>query len=230
MTKTFKDIEYTVIRHKRKTASIHIERDGHVSIIVPEKLTDQEVEDLLEAKRKWIYKNLAEWRELNAARVTREYVNGEGFLYLGRSYRLQRVSDQPEPLMLKDGYFCLRATKGSPVDADTAFKEFYRQKGSIRIPPRVDYYKSKLGVEPKSIKVMDLKNRWASWTPGGHLNFHWKCMMAPLSILDYFVVHELVHLIHPNHSVAFWNEVDKILPDYRERITWLRTHGSGFDL
>jgi hypothetical protein len=52
-------------------------------------------------------------------------------------------------------------------------------------------------VEPKSVKILDLKNRWASWTPGGNLNFHWKCMMSPAKILDYIVVHELAHLIFP---------------------------------
>ncbi len=60
----------------------------------------------------------AEWQDLNSNRIQRDYVNGEGFLYLGRSYRLKLVSDLPEPLMLKDGYFCLRAAKGSAPDAD----------------------------------------------------------------------------------------------------------------
>ncbi len=79
-----------------------------------------------------------------------------------------------------------------------------------------------MGVEPRSVKVLDLKHRWASWTPGGNLNFHWKCMMAPPTILDYIVVHELAHLHLPNHTTAFWNEVDKVMPDYQERKEWLR--------
>jgi predicted metal-dependent hydrolase len=55
-------------------------------------------------------------------------------------------------------------------------------------------------------------------------------MMAPPTILDYIVVHELGHLIHPNHSEAFWNEVDKVMPDFRDRKEWLRVHGAGMDL
>ena len=55
-------------------------------------------------------------------------------------------------------------------------------------------------------------------------------MMAPLTVLDYIVVHELAHLLHPNHTEAFWNEVDKLLPDYQERKEWLRTNGAGMDL
>ena len=167
---------------------------------------------------------------MNARKSPRDYVNGEGFLYLGRSYRLKLVSELDEPLMLKDGYFCLRANNGSIPDADVAFKEFYRQKGAARIPPRGGYFQSQMDMRPKSIRVMELKNRWASCTPSGNLNFHWKCMMAPLSIIDYIVVHELAHLIHQNHSAAFWNEVDKVMPDYRDRKEWLRTNGAGMDL
>ena len=230
MIRAFKDIEYTLIRSRRKTASIYIERDGKVSVLVPEKLTARQVEDILESKRKWIYQSLAEWQDLNANRIQRDYVNGEGFLYLGRSYRLKLVSDLPEPLMLKDGYFCLRATKGSAPDADAVFREFYRAKGAVRIPPRVEYFQSKMGVKSRSIKIMDLKHRWASCTASGNLNFHWKFMMAPLTVIDYIVVHELAHLIHSNHSAAFWNEVDKVMPDFQERKIWLRDNGAGMDL
>lgn len=55
-------------------------------------------------------------------------------------------------------------------------------------------------------------------------------MMAPLTIIDYIVVHELAHLIHPNHSAAFWNELDKVMPDFEERKAWLRDNGAGMDL
>lgn len=179
---------------------------------------------------KWIYRNQAQWHDLNATKVQREYVNGEGFLYLGRTYRLKLVDHQDEPSMLKNGYFCLMATGGSAPDADSAFKEFYRTKGKDRIPDRVAFYERRMGVESQSIKIMELKNRWASCTPRGKLNFHWKCVMAPPTVLDYIVVHELAHLLHANHTEAFWNEVDKVLPDYSDRKEWLRVHGAGMDL
>ena len=255
MIRAYKDIEYMLIRSRRKTASIYIERDGKVSVLVPEKLTARQVDDILESKRKWIYQSLAEWQDLNSNRIQRDYVNGEGFLYLGRSYRLKLVSDLPEPLMLKDGHFLMQASRGrepsggsvidqkshdsrsqrstrivTAPDADAVFREFYRAKGAIRIPPRVEYFQSKMGVKSKSIKIMDLKHRWASCTASGNLNFHWKCMMAPLTIIDYIVVHELAHLIHPNHSAAFWSELDKVMPDFEERKAWLRDNGAGMDL
>ena len=97
------EIDYEVVRSNRSTADIVIERDGRVLVRAPQTVPDQKIEDIVSAKRYWIYKNLAEWRDLNATRVVREYRNGEGFLYLGRSYRLLLVADQEEPLLLKNG-------------------------------------------------------------------------------------------------------------------------------
>lgn len=230
MIRTYRDIRYTLKRGKRKTASIYVERDGQITLIAPEELSVQQIEKVLEGKRRWIYKNLAEWYDLNATRVERQFVNGEGFLYLGRSYRLKLVQKQEEPLLLKDGYFCLRVDLRPAAKAAAAFQSFYRDKGLVRINQRVAYFQTRMGVEPKSVKILDLKHRWASWTPGGNLNFHWKCMMSPAKILDYIVVHELAHLIVPDHSSKFWNEVDKLLPDFFERKEWLRVHGAGMDL
>jgi predicted metal-dependent hydrolase len=230
MIRTYKDIEYSLVRSRRKTASIYIERDGQVSVLVPDKLSDRQVETLLESKRRWIYSSLAEWHDLNDRKVQRQFVNGEGFLYLGRSYRLKLVPDLSEPVMLKDGYFCLRTAGGSGRDHEADFKAFYRAKGALRIPPRVTYYAAKMGVHPRATRVLELKHRWASCSPGGTLNFHWKCLMAPMTILDYIVVHELAHLIHANHTKAFWNEVDKVMPEFQERKEWLRVNGAGMDL
>ncbi len=230
MKRTYKDIPYTLRRGDRKTGSIYIERDGSITVIVPEALTDADIDVLIERKRKWIYTHLAEWEDLNAARVEREYVNGEGFLYLGGSYRLRLTSDQKAPLMLKNGYFLLRSDHKDARRADAAFRAFYREKGNVRIPGRVALYSARMAAAPGPIRIIDLKNRWASCSETGHLNFHWKCMMAPPKILDYIVVHELAHLRRPNHTEAFWNEVDKVMPDYRERKAWLREHGAGMDL
>ena len=230
MKRTYKDISYTLTYSRRKTASIYIERDGQVSVLVPDALSDSEIEQLLENKRKWIYQHQAEWQALHTARVQRAYVSGEGFLYLGRSYRLKVVPEQSETLMLKDGYFCLRANNGSSPDADTAFRAFYRTKGQTRIRDRVERNEKKFGLQAKAVRIIDLKHRWASCSSDGTLNFHWKCMMAPLTVLDYIVVHELAHLRYPNHTQTFWNAVDKVLPDYRERKSWLRVHGAGMDL
>jgi predicted metal-dependent hydrolase len=94
----------------------------------------------------------------------------------------------------------------------------------------VQYFAPKVGVTPGRIGVRELGHRWASSSPTGNLAFHRKCMMAPATIIDYIVVHELCHSHHLDHTDAVWNEVDKVLPNYWERKEWLRKNGASFDL
>lgn len=229
-----RDIRYQLLPgSRRKTTDIVIERDGIVCVRAPSGMHAEQVDEIVLDRRMWIYRNLAHWRDLNATRVVREWVNGETFLYLGSSYRLQLVDHQDEDLLLKDGRFRLRrdilVTGGKPAGL-AAFESFYRSKGQSRLAERVARYAPMAGVLPGSISVGELGYRWASCTARGHLRFHWKCLMAPLTVIDYIVVHELCHLHHRDHSDAFWNEVDKVLPDWRERREWLRSRGAALDL
>lgn len=226
-------IPYEVVRSRRSTTDIIIERDGSVLVRAPEWFDDDQVASIVESRQYWIYQGLAEWRDLNATRVLREYKNGEGFLYLGRAYRLLLVSDQDEALQLKNGRFTLRrdlVEQGEIAAAKTAFRDFYVTKGLERLRSRVDYYAPKVGVEPAGVEVKELGHRWASCSTSGKLSFHWRCMMAPQTIIDYIVVHELCHFHHRDHTGAFWNEVDKVMPDFRERKDWLRKNGAGLDV
>lgn len=229
-----KDIEYQLLPgSQRETTDIVIERNGQVVVRPPAEYTPEQVDAVVESKRMWIYRNLAEWRDLNASAVVREWVNGETFLYLGRSYRLALVSDQSCNLQLKEGFFCLRRQTveiGGIDAARAAFEAYYTDKGQSRITERVKYFAPKVGANVSGIKVKDMGYRWASSGRNGALNFHWKCMMAPPRIIDYIIAHELCHFHHRNHSDAFWNEVDKVMPDWRERKEWLRKRGAGLDL
>nr|WP_209262395.1 SprT family zinc-dependent metalloprotease [Thiorhodococcus minor] len=227
------EIAYEVIRSQRATADIVIERDGSVVVRAPEWADDDQVARIVRSKEYWIYKTLAEWRDLNAAAVLREYKNGAAFLYLGRAYRLSLVDGQDAPLQLKNGRFLLRrelVAAGDARLAKLAFQDFFRAKGRLRLGDRVRYYAPKVGVEPLGVEVKELGHRWASCSPGGKLHFHWKCMMAPQTVIDYIVVHELCHLHHRDHGDAFWNEVDKVLPDFRERKEWLRRQGAALEV
>jgi predicted metal-dependent hydrolase len=226
-------ILYEVIRSHRSTADIIIERDGTVIVRAPEWANDEQVATLVESKYYSICQGLAEWRDLNAARVLRDFKNGESFLYLGRTYRLLLVSDQNETLLLKNGRFtlCCDLTEHGGINAGrAAFRDFYITKGLARLRSRVDYFAPKVGVKPDGVEVKELGHRWASCSTSGNLSFHWKCTMAPQTIIDYIVVHELCHFHHRDHTKEFWNEVDKVMPNFRERKDWLRQNGAGLDI
>lgn len=222
-------IEFTYSRSRRKkTASLFIERDGSIYLIAPDNLAVDRIENIVKDRKTWIYKSIAEWKDLNSSQVKREFISGESFLYLGRNYKLKICGDNANGLTLLDDCFCI--SRESLKDSEEMFKLFYKEEGLERLPKRVEYYKTKLRVEVNNIRIMELKNRWASCTMDGNLNFHWKCMMAPLSVIDYIVAHELTHLIHKDHSDKFWAELDKIMPDFLERKNWLKKNGAGLSL
>jgi len=223
------DIDITIEKtERRKTVSIFIERNGSVKVLAPITTSDEKVEAAVKSREYQIFSKLAKWKELNQGKVNREYVNGQSFLYLGRNYRLKLTENQDEALKISGGFFHL--DKKYISKAEKIFKDFYREKAANKIKERMKLIEEKFQHKPTSIKVLELQNRWASWTPMNGLNFHWKCIMAPVSVLDYIITHEMVHLKYPNHSTEFWNELDKKMPNFREHEDWLKRNGVKMDL
>ena len=213
-------IEKTQIR---KTLSIFIERDGSVRVLAPISVGDEKIESAIRASEYQIFTKLAKWKELNQGKVNRKLVNGQSFLYLGRNYRLSIIENSNVPLKISGGYLVL--DKKYLKQSEKVFKAFYKEKAIIKIEERMKLIENKFSKKPTSVKVLELRNRWASWTPKNGLNFHWKCAMAPVPVIDYIITHEMVHLKIPNHSPQFWNELDKKMPNYREYENWLKING-----
>ena len=224
----FEGLEINITKSKRKTISIYIERDGSISALVPDDIDNDKLKEVIKTKEYQIHKSLAQWQQLNGSKIDRDYVNGQSFMYLGRNYRLKIEDNYHVKLLLKKGYFVLPTNQ--KVNAKELFVNFYKDKLKEKILPIIERYQAQLGVKPKEIKIMELQNRWASCTQNTNINFHWKCAMAPIDVLNYIVVHELAHLIHSNHTTAFWNEVDKVIPNYDKHLQWLRNNGATMDL
>lgn len=233
MCEMYISVEFTLMRSDRKTADIVVERTGDVIVRAPKDISEDRIEQAVSNRALWIYRALAEWEDLNAKRPNRSFLQGESLMYLGRNYRLKYSPDTPKPLMLKNNRWVLSEvimeTMGIPGIQKT-FRDFYIQKGESILAERVEYFAPKVGVKPGTISVRELGYHWASCGRNAALNFHWKTMLAPMTVIDYIVVHELCHLHHRNHTDVFWNEVDKVLPNYRERKEWLRSNGAALDV
>jgi hypothetical protein len=105
------------------------------------------------------------------------------------------------------------------------FKAWYRQQASRVISERVTGYAAQNGFSYQRVNITGARTRWGSCSARGSLNFTWRLVMAPIRVIDYVVVHELVHLKHKNHSKAFWDEVKRLMPEYQQQIKWLYEHG-----
>ncbi|MBO5564854.1 MAG: M48 family metallopeptidase [Lachnospiraceae bacterium] len=112
------------------------------------------------------------------------------------------------------------------VDTEkTKLEKRYRQAAKDYIPKRVAFFAEKMGLSYGKVFIRSQRSQWGSCSAEKNLSFNWRLMLSPPRIIDYVIVHELSHLLHMNHSRDFWKEVEKVLPDYRERDRWLKENG-----
>jgi len=225
-------IAYTIERRpRRKTASISVSPMNEVHVVIPEHLTEEQIQSLIDRKAKWIRNKIRFNSEVKYPYRPKEYVSGEAFSYLGRHYRLKVVAGESSPVKLESGRFYVQVPSTvHPLDRDdyilSELTAWYQSRGLKKLKERVDMYSKRLDIQLLRVITKDLRSRWGSCTRTGEIAFNWKIVIAPISIIDYVVAHELCHVIHHNHSKEFWRLLQSVLPDYKERKEWLRVNGS----
>jgi predicted metal-dependent hydrolase len=218
------DLQFSIRRSaRRKTMQITVERDGRLIVSAPPVVSETQLREFVQEKRFWIYTKLAEKDRLKRAVPRKEFVGGEGFLYLGRSHRLKLVPEQDAPLKLTNGRFCL--LQNALLNAREHFIRWYSERARAWLAGKVAEYQGRMEVEPSGVKVQDLGYRWGSCGKGDWLYFHWKTILLPARIAEYVVVHEMAHLHEPHHTPSFWLRVERAMPDYEQRKAWLAEHG-----
>lgn len=208
---------------RRKSATLKVE-EGLVSVVTPTSLPTERIQKLLDDKNSWINEKL-KIQQKAAPPSTKDYISGEAYSYLGRNYRLKIVRGSFEPAKLKEGRLIVTMPPGvdHPHMVRNSIARWYKNKAQEKLINKVERYAPIVGVTPNSVSIKTFKSRWGSCTAKGGLEFNWKIMMAPNSIVDYVVVHELCHLIRHDHSPKYWREVERVLPDYRKRKDLLKT-------
>ncbi|HHV97959.1 MAG TPA: M48 family metallopeptidase [Clostridiaceae bacterium] len=226
-------IYYTLLRTKRKTIGITIDRNGEVKVHAPFYASDRQVFEVVRKEADWIIKKVKEVTERNSKLICRQFVNGEKFLYIGKEYSLEIVEKDSgrSGVLIQEDTLAVYISQGlSGEIRKQAIKEalikWYRQRFADIIKERFEKYSSQLKVSPCKVVIKDQKTRWGSCSKKGNINMNWRLIMAPVEIIDYVVVHELCHLKVMNHSKDFWNLVASILPNYNERRKWLKVNGN----
>lgn len=211
---------------RRKTADIRVE-DGAVSVVAPVHLCSERIDQLLLAKRRWIKDKIVLHSEMTPV-SSKRYVSGEGFTYLGRNYRLKVERGSFAPVRLTQGRLLVTVPQGSeqPYMIRNALVRWYKRKAGQKLREKVDRFAPTVGVEPAGVGIRTFKSRWGSCTTRGKLEFNWQIMMAPNRMVNYVVIHELCHLVHHDHSPAFWKKVEKVMPRYSECREWLKANAA----
>ena len=184
-----------IIRSNRKTLAIQINPDLSVTVRAPMYAPQSDIERILREKESWIQKHIEKIREQEAKRKKTQGEKGEYGEFVERDYL---TNEEIKKL------------------ADKALQY---------IPKRVSYFAKQIGVTYGKIKIRNQKTRWGSCRSKGNLYFNCLLMLTPPEVIDYVVVHELCHRKEMNHSRVFWVEVEKVLPNYKEQVKWLKENG-----
>jgi len=200
---------------RRRTLGLTIDRSGDLVVHAPVDTAESELKKWVSGKLLWVHQKLAQKRDMAGEVYPPEFVSGESIYYLGRSYRLRIVNQSDTPLRLDDDWFVL--SRDAQLEAATHFRHWFIDQGGEWLRSRSKELERVTGRSPKDISVRDLGFRWGSCGRNGTLYFNWRVLQLPSRIIDYVIIHEQVHLIHHNHSRAFWNALEQAMPDWSER-------------
>ena len=202
---------------RAKKPSVKYSR-GSFEIVIPEKL-DIEPETVLERHRDWIEDKLPEARKYRQGIPDREFKEGGKISVLGTEREIviekRRTGEVTEEKIFLARHLVERNSVKDRVREN--LKKYSRKK----FEEKSKKFTEEIDGNFEKISVKDQKTRWGSCSGKNNLNFNWRLILGPEKVLEYVVIHELVHLEVRNHSENFWNRVAEIMPDYREAKNWL---------
>ncbi|MBI4778523.1 M48 family metallopeptidase [Candidatus Desantisbacteria bacterium] len=211
-----------IIRSKRKTLSIEITHDARLIVRAPNATPLSFIEKFILKKRLWIQGKQNMVKEKHLSSQPKKFVSGEEFLYLGNSYCLCIVSESTWPLLFFQEFHLSRKYLSQ---ARQLFIDWYKQEAYKKIKERVDLYSRLFGLKYNKFNITNAQKQWGSCNAKNNLCFSWRLIMSPLHIIDYVVIHELMHIDEKNHSRRFWNKVKTVIPNFKESRKWLKENG-----
>ncbi|OUJ18040.1 putative metal-dependent hydrolase [Methanonatronarchaeum thermophilum] len=227
-------IPYKVIwSEKRASIGISIDDSMELKVKAPTNTSFNEIKNVLDKKKKWILNKIKRFEEQKPPSLEKEFLSGEKLKYRGRRYRLkvQKNQEIKKPkLKFQNGTFNLYTPKYEDQDQKRkkeikkTVENWYKNKAEQDFPNRVYKYAPQIGVKPNDVIIDEMNKKWGECKKG-EIKLHWKLILAPVKIQDYVIVHELTHVKYEKHNKTFWHTIGSVMPDYEERMEWLRKNG-----
>lgn len=208
-----------LIRSHRKTIGLQITNDARLIVRAPHFTPEDLIHKLIHRKVSWIKAKQDYFKQRQNEILVRKFIPGEEFLFLGQSYPLVVIEDLPKAVVLDNSLMISQTVLGN---ARNHIENWYKARALEHITQRVGYYAKITGLKYRSIRINNATTRWGSCGHKDTLNFPWRLMMAPVRVVDYVIIHELMHLKQKNHSHKFWAEVALMMPDYKQDERWLK--------
>ncbi|WP_320822489.1 SprT family zinc-dependent metalloprotease [Reinekea sp.] len=209
---------------RRKTIALHV-KDSQIEIRAPLQTPDHFVQDFLATKTPWLEKTLAQQQLQVRQRV--DYCQASHIPFMGFNVQLIRAQARRASWQLDEaGLKCYL-----PGESDNAvlplLNDFYQHQARFWLVKKTHALAHRLNLQMRlsDIGFRNTKTQWGHCTNQGRIQYNWQIMMAPESVIDYLVAHEVCHLQHLNHSSAFWQLVHSAHPTYNQDRRWLRDNG-----
>ena len=208
-----------IIRSKRKTLSLTINENAELVIRAPLRLSIKKIQDFINEKESWINRKQA----IIENQIKDVTSNQNKLLYLGSLFPININQSATKDLMFTGEEFIANSIEPNPLSL--SIKKWYKKKFREIAIPRVTYFAEQHNLMVNQIRIKNQKTMWGSCSSKNNINLNYLLLMAPMKVIDYVIIHELVHTIHRNHSLDFWSLVESIMPDYKEHKLWLKTNG-----
>jgi predicted metal-dependent hydrolase len=219
------ELIYTIKRSpRRKKLTITVERDRSVVVHAPINAPEEKIRAIVEAKRQWIYEKTRHAQKYSRLPHPpgKEMVNGESALYLGRQYIIEIMPGESEGIRFEQRFLIPVSLTGKRRQV---LQNWYKERAKEKILPRSQKYAARLGVQYANARIVDNRYRWGSCTTRDNIHFNWRLIQAPMHVIDYVIVHELAHLLEPNHTPRFWNIIRAQIPKMDKAKQWLLENG-----
>jgi len=209
-------IEYEVVFSGRKTLGITVLPDGKVIVKAPVGVKMEAVEEKVYKRASWIARQQDYFRSFGEKKPQKRFVSGESHYYLGRQYMLRITEGKPNCAKYKGRYFEVVCTPSGK--AKELMKAWYRERAKIKFTeiaePIIQRFKL-LGYTPSSLHIQEMRHRWGSCTSTGKIILNTELVKAPVPCIQYVVTHELCHLVHRDHTAAFFDLLTTEMPDWQ---------------
>ena len=211
---------YRLVRSDRRTLGFVIHPDTRVELRAPWGADVKKVDELVLRRAAWIQRQQDYFKTFLPVTPPRDYVSGETHLYLGKQYRLKiHATTALESVKLSGGRIHVHAHH--PKEARYVaglLAGWYREKATARFEHAVEQAMplfTKHRLQRPSVIIRRMSNRWGSKTPKGRIMLNPELIKAPGRCIDYVVVHELCHLVHPDHSAKYYALLERVMPDWK---------------
>lgn len=212
--------EYQLIRQDRKTLSLTVTPDLNIILKCPQQADIERIESFLQKKWFWLEKQLSFFKKYQRKTYEKEYISGEGFLYLGRQYKLVVKRGKEDSVSLSRGQITIYTTK---LVSDSRYNKkiidsWLADKMNIIFQERLKEMFSRF--DYRNIPVLairEMQKRWGSFLNKEKILLNPKLIHVSKDCIDYVIVHELCHLKYKNHDVRFWKLLEEKYPRW-ERV------------